>query len=278
MYNSRFDFLSTHKGKFIMRKIFLLLVSVGFLSSCALVGKFLSGTLKSPEVSYRSFGLGSVNAEMVELKPGITIKNPNDVDIPIEMIDYKLDINKKTMLEGKTNKVGNLQALKSKDVDLSLEITKDSLSALQDLLLKSEKVDYHALLNVKVMSFNVPIEFKGTLYKPSIKFAGVKIDDKNSSFQKISGNIQLVVENKNTFGLPLKDISYSIKSGKNKILAGALEGEVGAQSSSVLNLPFAINPTQIAGSLLGLLNGKLPVGIEVTSPFGTYDYETEFKL
>lgn len=261
-----------------MRKIIVLVVMVGLLSSCALVGKFLSGNLESPKVSYRSFGLGKVNAQMVELKPGISIKNPNDVDIPIEMIDYKLDINKKTMLQGKTDKVGTLPALKSKDVDLSLEITQDSLKAVQDLLLTSDKVDYHALLNVKVMAFNVPIEFKGTLYKPSIKFANIKIDDKNSSFQKISGNIQLIIENKNTFSLPLKDINYSIKSGKNKILAGALEGEVGAESSSILNLPFAINPTQIAGSLLGLLGGKLPVGIEVSSPFGSYDYETEFNL
>lgn len=261
-----------------MRKIIILVLTSTFLTSCALVGKYLSGDLKSPEVSYRSFGLGKVDQKMVELKPGITIKNPNDVDIPVEIIDYKLDINKKTMIEGKTDKVGNLQALKSKDVDLSLEITQDSLKALQDLLLSSNKVDYHALLNVKVMSFNVPVEFKGTLYKPSIKFAGIKLDDKNSSFQKISGNIELVVENKNTFGLPLKDINYSIKSGKNKIIAGALNGEVGAESSSILKLPFAINPSQIAGSLLGLLGGKMPVNIEISTPFGSYDYETEFKL
>jgi LEA14-like dessication related protein len=166
-----------------MFKRIMLLVLAMAVTGCANLQQLMKENIKEPEVAYKSISVGQLTSDKIELKPTFSITNKNSYTIPVDSLKYELSFNQKTMINGETDKIGDLPASQSKDITLGIDLTKDTLLSVKDVLLKEGQIDYVIKGEVEVMGFRFPFEKVSTLYKPSVSIG--KLEIKKSSFNQI---------------------------------------------------------------------------------------------
>lgn len=258
-------------------RITLLALSFILMTGCANLQNLLQGAVKHPTVNYKSVALGDVNADHIEIKPTLSIFNPNGFSVPVDSLDYELSINDKNMVSGKTDKVGTLPAKQSKDLTLGLVLSQQTLKAFQDLLFKEDKITYKIKGFAKVMGLKVPYNHSDTIVKPKISFADVKVG--NASFSKLGMNLLINIENPNSFSIPLDSLNYQISSKAKSLLAGNLKGQTIKPGKNQISLPLNINPRDFFSNLFALLQSpKMPVDLKLNSPMFNYSGKQNIDL
>ncbi len=213
----------------------------------------------------------------IELNPTLNIANKNSFSIPISAVSYDLSLNNKQMLAGQSQEIGTLPANANKDVTLSLNLTKESLSALQQLLFKEKKLDYQVKGSVQTMGLAIPFEKSATLYAPEIKIRDVKVV--NASFSQLDILLSVDVDNQNNFSLPLETLSYSVSTGDKALFNGDLKNNKIASGKNSLELPLSVKPNDLFSSLFSMMaNPKLPLHFEVSSPLFTKSHDQSLDL
>lgn len=256
-----------------MRTLILTLTLV-LVSSCA---SLLKNTVEEPKVSYKSIALGEISNQQIELKPTLSIFNPNGFSIPVDSLDYELTVNDKKMVNGKTDKVGTLKAKESKDLTLGIVLAKQTLDAFQDILFKEDKINYKIQGVAKVMGLSIPYEHSDTIVKPKISLAGIKAGQ--GSFSKLGMNLLINIENPNSFSIPLDSLGYKISSGAKSLLSGNLKGQEIKAGKNQISLPLTISPKDFFSNLFALLqNPKMPIGVEINSPMFNYSGKQTLDL
>lgn len=255
----------------------LLVTSVFMIASCASLQQELNKYVKKPEVNYKSIAVGKVAMDGIELNPTFNILNKNSFSLPIDTIDYAFSLNNKSMLSGETDSIGSLPANNDKDVTLSLNLTKETLSALQQLLFKNKQLDYQVKGHVNAMGLSIPFEKSDTLYVPEVKVVGLKVTD--ASFSQFSFVLDIDVDNKNDFTLPLESINYSASSKGKMLFDGKLISQKIAKGKNTIQLPLSIKLDQVfANGFSLLLNPNLPLHFEVSSPLFTKSYDQSLNI
>ena len=242
------------------------------VSACSTVQKELKNYVQQPEVTYKSMSVGQVSMDGIVLNPTLNIANKNRFVLPISAVTYQLSLNNKQMLAGQSEEIGTLPANANKDVTLSLDLTKETLSALQQLLFKDKKLDYQVKGSVKTMGLTIPFEQSATLYAPKISIGDIKIV--HASFKQLDILLSVDVDNQNDFTLPLETLSYSVSSANKVLLNGDLKNNKIAAGKNNLQLPLSIKPSDLFSSVFALLaNPKLPLHVEVKSPLFTKSHD-----
>jgi LEA14-like dessication related protein len=196
---------------------------------------------------------------------------------PFQLIDikYELSFNQKAMIKGETDKVGDLPANQSTDVTLGIDLTKDTLAAIKDVLFKEGKIDYIIKGEVEVLGYIFPFEKASTLFKPTVSLG--KLTIKKVDFKQVDIVVNLTVGNQNDFTLPLDLLSYSVSSGANQLVAGSLKNQSIKQGTNLLQIPLSINPSKLFSSIFSLLqNPKLPLSFNVSS--GAFEHSLQQTL
>lgn len=256
-------------------KLMAVMSAATILSACSALQGLARDSIKEPEVAYKSISIGDFSTQKLQLKPTFTITNKNGFTIPVEKLTYQLAFNQKTMVQGETDVIGDLPANKSKDVTLALDLSKDSLAAMQQVLFKQGKIDYLIQGTVEVMGFTFPFKQASTLYKPTAKLG--KLEIKKASFKKLEMVVNLTVNNQNDFTLPLDMLSYAVSSGAHQLVAGDLKNQSIKQGSNQLQIPLIINPNKLFSSVFSLLqNPKLPLSFNFSS--GAFESSVEQTL
>lgn len=250
-------------------RILVLILSFSLLSACASMQNLLKGSVKQPTVSYKSIALGKVSQQQIELKPTLSINNPNGFSVPIDSLDYAMNINGKNMVNGKTDKVGTLPAGQSKDVTVGIALSKQTLKAFQDILFKEDKINYSIKGVAKVMGFSVPYQHSDTIVKPKISFADIKVG--KASFSKLGMNLLLNIENPNSFSIPLDSLNYQIFSGAKSLLSGNLKGQQIKPGKNQISLPLSLRPSDFFSNVFSMMqNPNMPIGVKFNSPLFKY--------
>lgn len=245
------------------------------VSACSTLQNLMKDNIKEPEVTYKNVSVGELTRNKIELKPAFSIANNNAFTIPIDNIKYELSFNQKTMISGETDKIGDLPANQSKDVTLGIDLTNDTLASLKDVLLNKGKIDYVIKGEVEVMGFKFPFERASTLFKPTVSLGELKI--KSASFKQVEVVVNLVVDNKNDFILPLDMLSYSANSGEHQLAAGDLKNQTIQKGINQLQIPLNINPSQLFSSVFSLLQDpKLPLSFNFNS--GAFETSVQTTL
>ena len=146
------------------------LVVVLLAAACALAGCAAIPThLKTPEVSF--VNLRAVDASVFEqrLEVRLKVRNPNDVELPVRGIDYKLFLMGDQFAEGMTNEPFVLPALGEAEFDMT--VTTNFVSSFGRLISrmgggKLEDVDYElagTLMVDKGMVRKIPFNKRGTV-------------------------------------------------------------------------------------------------------------------
>ena len=227
-------------------------------TACATMQGLVKDNLKEPEVTYKNITMGELTREKIQLKPTFSIANKNGYAIPVDNLKYELSFNQKTMLKGETDQVGSLPANQSKDVTLGLDLTKESLLSVKDILMKEGQIDYVIKGEVEVMGFKFPFEKASTLYKPTVRLG--KLEVKSASFKQVEMAVNLTVNNKNDFTLPLDMLSYTVSTGTQQLVAGDLKDQKIQQGSNDIQIPLSVNLGQMFSSMFSLLQDpKLPL-------------------
>lgn len=245
-----------------------LLLSTAFilLSSCA---SLLQSAVKEPAITYKSIALGDINNQQVELRPTLSIFNPNGFSVPVDSVEYELIINNKEMLKGETDKLGTLPAKESKDVTLSLMLSQKTLEYFQDILFKEDKIDYKIKGFASVMGLRVPYEHTDSIIKPKISLADIRVG--KASFSKLVTNLLINIENPNSFSIPLDSLGYKVSVKNKSLLSGNLKGQEIKPGKNQISLPLTIKPQDFSSNLFAMLqNPKMPIAIEISSPMFNY--------
>ncbi|HCM05450.1 MAG TPA: hypothetical protein DIC30_05505 [Oceanospirillales bacterium] len=258
-----------------MFKRIMLLVLAITSSACSTMQNLVQENIKEPEVAYKSISVGQLTSDKIELKPTFSVTNTNSYTIPVDSLKYEVSFNQKTMMKGETDKIGNLPSGESKDVTLGVDLTKDTLLSVKDVLLEEGKIDYVIKGEVEVMGFRFPFEKSSTLYKPSVSIG--KLEIKESSFKQIGMVLNLTVENKNDFTLPLDMLSYTVSSGAMQLVEGDLKNQQIQQGVNQLKIPLTIGLSQLFSSIFSLMqNPELPLSFNFNA--GGFEKSVEQTL
>ncbi|GLS89504.1 hypothetical protein GCM10007916_05710 [Psychromonas marina] len=260
-----------------MIKKLLVVTMVVIISACSTLQKELSNYVKEPEVTYKSIAVGKMSMEAIELIPTFNVVNKNDFSLPISAITYELSLNNKKMLMGESDDIGTLSANAEQDVSLSLDLTKETIVSLQQLLFKDKKLDYQIKGGVKAMGFTIPFEKSATLYVPDVTINDLQVN--SATFNELDIVLSIDIDNKNEFSLPLEDVSYSVSSQGKKLFQGGLESQKIAQGKNTIQLPLTIKPSDLFNNVFSLLlSPELPLKFEVTTPMFTKTYDQSINL
>jgi LEA14-like dessication related protein len=258
----------------MIKKIILLVLAIT-VSACSTLQNLMKESIEEPEITYKSVSVGQLTRDKIELKPTFSITNNNGFTIPIDTLKYEFSFNQKAMIKGETDKVGDLPANQSTDVTLAIDLTKDTLAAIKDVLFKEGKIDYIIKGEVEVLGFNFPFEKASTLFKPTVSLG--KLIIKKADFKQVDIVVNLTVGNQNDFTLPLDLLSYSVSSGANQLVAGSLKNQSIKQGTNLLQIPLSINPSRLFSSIFSLLqNPKLPLSFNVSS--GAFEHSLQQTL
>lgn len=260
-----------------MIKKLLVVACMVVISACATLQKELSNYVKEPEVSYQSISVGKMSMDAIELIPTFNVANKNDFSLPINAITYELSLNNKKMLTGESDEIGTLPANADTDVSLSLDLTKETLTSLQQLLFKDKKLDYQIKGGVKAMGITIPFEKSATLYVPEIKIHDLKVN--SATFDALDIVLSIDIDNKNEFSLPLEDVGYSVSSQGKMLFKGALQNQKIAQGKNTIQLPLSIKPNDLFSNVFSLLlDPEVPLKFEITTPIFSKSYEQSLNL
>lgn len=241
----------------MFKKLMVVILAIT-ASACSTMQGLVKDNIKQPEVTYKNISIGDLTSEKIQLKPTFSIANKNSYSIPVDNLTYELSFNQKTMLKGETDQVGSLPANQSKDVTLGLDLTKDTLLSVKDVLLTDGKIDYVIKGEVEVMGFKFPFEKASTIYKPTASLGDFEI--KESSFKKVDMVVNLTVNNQNDFTLPLDMLSYTVSTGTKQLATGDLKNQKIQQGTNNIQIPLSINLGQMFSSMFSLLqNPELPL-------------------
>lgn len=258
-----------------MFKRLILLALAMTVTACANMQQLMKENIKEPEVIYKNISVGQLTSDKVELKPTFSITNKNSYTIPVDGLKYELLFNNNTMIKGETDKIGDLPANQSKDVTLGIDLTKETLASVQDILLTESQIDYVIKGEVGVMGFRFPFKKASTLYKPSISLG--KLEIKKSSFRQIDMLLTLTVNNKNDFDLPLDMLAYKVSSGLNQLVSGDLKNQKIEQGINHIKIPLSVNLSQLFSSVFSLMqNPQLPLTFEFSA--GGFEKSVEQTL
>jgi LEA14-like dessication related protein len=260
-----------------MIKKLLVITMVVIISACSTLQKELSNYVKEPEVTYKSIAVGKMSMQAIELIPTFNVANKNNFSLPINAISYELLLNNKQMLAGESDDIGTLSANGEKDVSLSLDLTQETLTSLQQLLFKDKKLDYQIKGDVKAMGVTIPFEKSATLYVPQVKINDLQVN--SATFNELDIVLSVDIDNQNDFSLPLEDVNYSVSSQGKMLFKGGLESQRIAQGKNTINLPLKLKPSDLFSNIFTLLlSPELPLKFEITTPMFSKSYEQSLNL
>ncbi|ABM04463.1 Water Stress and Hypersensitive response [Psychromonas ingrahamii 37] len=260
-----------------MIKNLIAVLIVVMVSGCTTLQKELKNYVKQPEVSYKSISIGKVSTSVIELNPTFNIANNNNFSIPIDAVTYDLSFNNKKMLSGEKKSIGLLPANNGKDITLSLDLTEQTLTSLQQLLFKDKKLDYQVKGGVKTMGLTIPFEKSATLYVPEISIKEVKMV--KGSFTQLDILLSVDLNNPNEFVLPLGLLNYTVSSSGKTLFKGDLKNNKISTGKNNIQLPLTIKPGDLFSTVFGLLsNPTLPLHFEISSPMFKKSHDQSLDL
>ena len=264
-----------------MSKKLTVLLSVllcsALLNGCANVSQQLKQFVSPPKVTFKQAALGKISHDSIELRPTFNISNGNAFDLPIDKITYQLSFNQQQVLDGFTDDIGRISAQQSKDITLGINLSHQVLKTLKNSLLNTKKLDYAVQGQVQVMGFNIPFQHAATLYVPQVKLNSIKVV--SASLSQVKLMLDLNIDNKNDFKLPLDNISYSVASGGSTLFSGTLAQQYISHGKNNIQVPLTIASSKLFKNLFSLLrNPTIPLTIAVDSPMFSFSETQNINL
>ena len=262
--------------KWVFKKLLPFTIVLPLLA-CSMLGNVAKEVVKKPSVAFQSFSLGEMSMQAITLKPVFRVRNPNGFTIPVDAFNYTLTVNQKNMLDGMINNIGSLPANGYKDITVDLTISKDTLNAFISLFTRHDVIDYAVAGHAQVMGFRLPFNHSDRFTKPSVTIGDLKVEKAN--FNGVQLKAALLVDNKNTFSLPLDAIDYEVAAKGKSLFTGKVSKTTLNQGKNQVVLPLTFQPSQLFPSVLSIMqNPNVPLTFSLNTPFGKHNVTKSLNL
>jgi LEA14-like dessication related protein len=245
----------------VWRSSLLLLLVLG-LTSCAA----LKESIKKPEVSVQKVNVTGITLSGMDVAFVLAVKNPNPLGITLDGLSYKLDIEDKKLLSGKSGQKLKLAANGSSSLTLPLSLAYKEMFDGASALVKQDKVRYALGGEIDFGLFKLPYKTSGTLDIPSLPKVSIgKLRIKRVTLSGLDIEVGLDLKNSNRFPLRLQGINYDLKVANATIAHGKSLAPVtlGAGKQGRLALGMSLGYRELSGVISRLKGGgKVPVAFE----------------
>ncbi len=236
--------LASRYSKWMLR--FVLLAAFFFLWHCSSLKEL---AVRQPEVSVMRVRLNSLSPHQLTLLLQLQVSNPNPIEIQLAGFDYRLMVNKRSVLAGKLEKRFSVPANGADTVEIPLGIPWRDLFALTREISRRDSA-YYLLEGGLVFDLpvigetRIPVRHRGTLPIPRIPrvaIESVKID--RLSVRGADLVLHLRVENENPFPLPIREMQYRVQLNGLELMQGTLAElqKISSRGTSRVVVPVHLN-------------------------------------
>lgn len=240
------------------RLLLLLPISIGLISCAA-----LKESIKKPEVSVQQVKVTGVTLSGMDVAFVLRVKNSNPIGITLEGLSYKLDIEEKNLLKGKTGQKLKVAANGSSTLTLPLSLAYKEMFDGASALVKQDKVRYALGGDIDFGLFRLPYKTSGTLDIPSLPKVSIgKLGIKRVTLSGIDLEVGLDLKNSNRFPLRMEGVDYNLKVANATVARGKSLAPIslGAGKQGRMVLGMSLGYRELGGVISRLKGGgKVPV-------------------
>ncbi len=254
----------------IFRYLALALAGV-LLAGCAT----LQQQFKEPSVSVHGLQVRAVSLADMQLDFILGIENPNPVGISMSGLSYRLELEDRSLFEGKTQDRVKVAANGRSRVTLPFTLSYEDLRGGYDAIVNKKTLPYSLSGDIDVGLISLPYSHRGELTLPSlpeVKISSLRVDGFDLS--GVALRLALTVSNGNDFPLLLSGLSGGIKLADTTLVEGRSLGKmnIGAQQQDDVELALKVGYQQLGGVVDALRRADtLPLSFEgaISVPHGT---------
>lgn len=247
---------------FLSKPYILLIIAVFTFHSCAQLQEL--SDVRRPRVSVADMNITGLSLSTVELTADIEIDNPNSIAIDLSSYNYAFKINDLTFLSGIESQNTSIKARGSNIIKVPLEIDYSELvQTIQSLRNQNQSnFDFEAAFGFTlpvIGEIEVPVQYSGEIpiiKRPSISLQKFSVED--ISLTSANLNIELSVDNPNSFQLNMNQLSYDLEVNGLQSITGSVEEKINLASESVqtVNIPISISFLNAGMTAYRILTGN----------------------
>lgn len=241
------------------RRIPLLILLGASLVSCSA----LKESIKKPEVAMQKVNVTGISLSGMDVAFVLGVKNPNPLGLTLDGLSYKLDIEDKPLLKGKTRQKLKLAANGSSSLTLPLALAYGEMFDGVSALVKQDKVRYALGGEIDFGLFQLPYKTSGTIDLPSLPKVSVgNLGIKRVTLSGMDIELGLDVKNSNAFPLRFEGVNYNLNIANTTVARGKSLAPVSLKAGKQgrLKLGMSLGYRELGSVITRLKSGgKVPV-------------------
>ncbi|MBI1375842.1 MAG: hypothetical protein GC159_24295 [Phycisphaera sp.] len=220
--------------------------------------------MDKPSLSVEGVGLTDLTLDGADLVFDVRVSNPYAVALPLVNADYTLLSGDRMLMRGAADVAGSVPAHGSQVVKMPVSVKFADLLAVATNIKPGGVLPYNAAITFAVnapanQQLRLPVQKEGKLPIPTVPQVSVNsIAWKDLSLSNAEANIELAIQNTNSFPVDLNTFSYQLKLSDRTIVQSTLTSSTkfGEGQTQTLSIPISFKPTDLGLAAFNMLRGK----------------------
>ncbi|MEO9887132.1 MAG: LEA type 2 family protein [Balneola sp.] len=250
---------------FFNKIVLSLLIASIFATGCTALKDLAS--IQKPKITVTDFKISDISLRDIELIFDVEIDNPNAVAINLASYNFDFLINESSFVKGNQPLATEIKSNASTILQIPVSFTFDELFKTFSSIRDDDETGYDFRstigVNVPVLGLTeIPLEKSGTfpVVKPP-KISASKLKVKNLSFTKADLELELSINNPNSFGISLNNLNYNVDINGLESISGTTSQKIDLSSkeNNSISIPVSFNLIQLGRSAYQLLKNDDPL-------------------
>jgi len=250
---------------FFNKIVLSLLIASIFATGCTALKDLAS--IQKPKITVTDFKVSDISLRDIELIFDLEIDNPNAVAINLASYNFDFLINENSFVKGNQPLATEIKSNASTILQIPVSFTFDELFKTFSSIRDDDETGYDFRstigVNVPVLGLTeIPLEKSGTfpVVKPP-KISASKLKVKNLSFTKADLELELSINNPNSFGISLNNLNYNVDINGLESISGTTSQKIDLSSkeNNSISIPVSFNLIQLGRSAYQLLKNDDPL-------------------
>ncbi|MES9992436.1 MAG: LEA type 2 family protein [Candidatus Thiodiazotropha sp.] len=230
--------------------ILMISLSLWLLQGCSSldqVNRVMEG--RKPTAQVEGVRFAGLDLTGVDLVFDVGIDNPNPFSIDLTGFDYDLQLFDQSFIKGRQTQGLSLTANSDSNIQLPLRLDFKQLLRSYRQLQVADEASYRLDLGLGfqmpvIGSLRLPVDIEGSFPVPSLPNLKLKsLGVKSLSMQRAELELQLEVDNPNSFSLLLQQLDYDFKLNGVAIAEGLIDKplEIDRGGAGVVTIPLSVD-------------------------------------
>lgn len=242
-------------------------------TGCATLWDLLSGVVKEPQLSLRSFKITKTTLSSFSVSMVALLKNPNPFGFRLEGLDWLVNLAGGQAAKGRSP--GGI-ALKAKgtsqtQLDIDFNIARTAAAIIELIEKRSIPLGINAVghLRAAKYDFDIPAKYETRLPMPTLPtFAVPRFAVKSAGLSGINFTVEPLVKNTNGFDIDIDRFDFDVKLGGRQVL----------KNKSLRNLKVAKGRSERVPFEFDVSLGELGLSVAQLATNPRFDWEVGANL